>query len=344
MEFYNSSYLYTPPLMARLVNWENQIGRRLRLRDLHVLFVVVQHGSMAKAAAELGISQPAVSDVIANLEHALGVKLLDRSTRGVEPTMYGHALVKRSLAAVDELKQGIRDIEFLADPTKGELTIGCTGTIAATVLLPIIQHFRSRCPHVIQHVDDVISLAHGLFELQSRKYDLIIGRLLMPLSHELGDDFNAEILFDDPLVVAAGGQTRWARRRKIDLAELIDEPWTLPPLGSMNYTGIAEAFRRRGLSVPKISLITFSVHLRTQLVASGEFIAAMPKSIADRYSLKVLPIELHAQPWSVAIMTPKNRTLSPLVEPFIRCAREVTTTAADRSRDRLAGCRKPDVS
>lgn len=330
--------------MARLVNWENQIGRRLRLRDLHVLFEVVVHGSMAKAAAGLGISQPAVSDVIANLEHALGVKLLDRSTRGVEPTMYGRALVKRGLAAVDELKQGIRDIEFLVDPTKGELTIGCTGTIAATVLLPLIQRFRARSPHVIQHVDDVISLAHGLSGLRNRQYDLVLGRLLMPLSHEFGDDFNAEILFDDPLIVAAGEQTRWARRRKIDLAELIDEPWTLPPLDSMNYKGIAEAFRMRGLSMPKVSLMTFSVHLRTPFVASGEFIAAMPKSIADRYSLKVLPIELRVQPWSVAIITPRNRTLSPLVEPFIQCAREATTTKAVKSRHRLAGHRKPDVS
>src|SRR5262245_36125343 len=114
--------------MARLTNWETQIGQRLRLRDLHVLFMVVQHGSMAKAAGELGISQPAVSDVIANLEHAIGVRLLDRGPQGVEPTKYGRALLKRSLAAFDELKQGIRDIEFLADPTKGELKIGSTGT------------------------------------------------------------------------------------------------------------------------------------------------------------------------------------------------------------------------
>src|SRR5437016_5337121 len=104
--------------MARLINWENQIGRRLRLRDLHVMFMVAEQGSMAKAAAELGISQPAVSDVIAGLEQSLGVRLFDRSPQGVEPTRYGHALLKRSLAAFDELKQGIRDIEFLSDPTK----------------------------------------------------------------------------------------------------------------------------------------------------------------------------------------------------------------------------------
>jgi len=107
--------------MAPKIDWESQIGRRLRLRDLHVLHAVVQHGSMAKAAVQLGVSQPAVSEVIADLEHALGVRLLDRSSRGIEPTMYGNALLKRSMTVFDELKQSIRDIEFLADPTTGEV-------------------------------------------------------------------------------------------------------------------------------------------------------------------------------------------------------------------------------
>ena len=110
--------------MVRKIDWESQIGRRLRLRDLHVFSTVVQCGSMAKAAQQLGVSQPAVSEVIADLEHALGVRLLDRSSQGIEPTIYGDALLKRSVAVFDELKQSIRDIEFLSDATTGEVRIG----------------------------------------------------------------------------------------------------------------------------------------------------------------------------------------------------------------------------
>ena len=100
-------------------HWESRIGRRLKLRDLHVLFAVVQWGSMAGAARNLAMSQPAVSKVIADLEAVLRVRLLDRSSRGIEPTIYAHALLKRGHVAFDELMQGIRDIEFLADPTSG---------------------------------------------------------------------------------------------------------------------------------------------------------------------------------------------------------------------------------
>src|SRR6516164_6008249 len=126
--------------MLRKIEWESQIGRRLKLRDLHVFLTVVQRGSMAKAAQQLGVSQPAVSEVIADLEHALGVRLVDRSARGVEPTVYGGALFKRSVAAFDELKQGVRDIEFLSDRTTGEVRIGAPSVLAGFVAA-VIQKF-----------------------------------------------------------------------------------------------------------------------------------------------------------------------------------------------------------
>ncbi len=104
--------------------WHSRIGRRLKLRDLHILSTVVECGSMAKGARQLGMSQPAVSESIASLEDALRVRLLDRSPKGVEATIYAHALLERGHVVFDELKQGIRDIEFLADRSVGEVRIG----------------------------------------------------------------------------------------------------------------------------------------------------------------------------------------------------------------------------
>ena len=276
---------------------------------------------MAKAATQLGITQPAVSDIIAGLEQMFGARLFDRSPQGVEPTIYGRALLKRGQAAFDELNQGIRDIVFLADPTTGEIRLGCPATIIATILLPIIQDFSRRYPRVNLQVEDSISFAREIGELRDRKYDFVLGRLVGQ-PERLGDDLEIDILFDDPLVVVAGAQTRWAQRRKIDLAELVNEPWTLPPADTLNTRCVTEAFRKRRCDMPKISLVSFSVHLRTQLVAGGQFITALPKSIADQYSLKVLPIELTTQPYSVAIFTLKNRSLSPVVERFIKYVRD----------------------
>ena len=327
--------------MLRKIDWDSQIGRRLKLRNLHVFFTVAQRGSMGKAAAQLGVSAPTVSEVIADLEHGLGVKLLDRSPQGVEPTMYGHALLKRGLAAFDELKQGIRDIEFLSDPTTGELRIGCSEPVSAAILPPIAHLFLQQYPRVVLHVNDVPPPTRELSGLRERKHDLILNRLVMPLSREpLEDDVNVELLFDDPLVVAAGRQTRWARRRKINLAELIDEPWILAPADTWNYTCVAEAFRALRLDMPKVNLMTLSVALRTYLLANGPYIAAFASSVlrlnADRYALKVLPVDLPIRPSPIVIATLKNRTLSPVVERFIACAREVVKPLAN-SRWRRGG-------
>src|SRR5437588_11382 len=141
--------------MARKIDWESQIGRRLRLRDLHVFFTVVQRGSMAKAAQQLKVTQPAVSRVIADLEHTLGVRLLDRGAQGVVPTIYGRALLKRGTVVFDELKQSIRDIEFLADPTVGEVRFGCQESIGAAILPPIIRRFSQQYPGVVLRAEQL---------------------------------------------------------------------------------------------------------------------------------------------------------------------------------------------
>jgi DNA-binding transcriptional LysR family regulator len=120
-------------MTGREQNWDKRIGRALKLRDLHVLSTVVHCGSMAKGARQLGLSQPAVSGAIANLEGVVGVRLLDRSPQGVEPTIYAQALLKRGHVAFDELQQGLRDIEFLTDPTAGEVRIACPESLSGAL-------------------------------------------------------------------------------------------------------------------------------------------------------------------------------------------------------------------
>jgi len=335
--------------MPRRIDWERQIGRRLKLRDLHVFFTVAQCGTMAKAALQLGVSQPAVSEVIADLENALGVRLLDRRSQGVDPTVYGNALRKRCIAVFDELKQGIRDIEFLADSTVGELRIGCGESISAAILPPIIQRFTRQFPGVVLDVHDDVSTPTFPPKLHERSIDLALVRGGSAFAAgQYADDFNVEILLDDELVIAVGQQSRWARRRKIELAELADESWILTAPDATNYKAVAEAFLACGVAAPKVRLKTISVLLRTHLLTTGEFVTVFPKSVlriyGNRLGLKILPIELPKRPWPVILVTLKNRTLSPVVERFVECAREVAKTIAGSSGRNATHRRKPGVA
>jgi DNA-binding transcriptional LysR family regulator len=322
--------------VAKIADWDDHIGRRLRLRDLRVFFAVMQSGSLTKAAAHLRVSHPAVSQVIADLERALGVKLFDRSSRGVAPTIYAHALQARGRAAFDELRQGIRDIEFLTDPTAGELTIGYAQSIADTMLPQIVERFSQGYPRVVMHADIVPPPSLTFPGLHDRTYDLIITRIPAPIldgGAEAG--LNVEVLLDDPWVIVACMNSRWARRRKIELAELLEEPWLMSPPDSPSYKVVAEAFKTQGFGMPMAILVTLSMDLRAKLSARGQFITVVPKSVLhhgdDRHRLEELPVNIAMQPWHVAILTLKNRTLSPVVERFIDCARAVAKSMAARN-------------
>lgn len=320
------------------IDWESQIGRRLRLRDLHVLFTVVECGSMAKAAAHLGVSQPTVSEAVAELEHAIGVRLLDRSPRGIAPTVYAHALIARSRIAFDELKQAIREIEFLADPNVGYLRIGCPESISSSILPAIIQSLSERYPGVVLHVD-VGTTDTMLRNLLDRSLDIVVARGGERIADAaIMDRLNIEILFEDELVVVVGAESKWARRRQIDLAELVNERWILSAPGTWNHAVVSDSFQARGLGMPALGLSTLSIHLRTNLLANGAFIAVFPRSVlrlyGNRFALKVLPVRLSPRPWPITLITLRNRTITPVVARFITCAREVTKSLAGSPKSR----------
>ena len=298
----------------------------MRLRDLHVLFAVVQHGSMARAGAHLGMSQSAVSQSIAALEQAVQVPLLDRTPRGVQLTPYGDALTRRGQAAFDELRSGVKDIEFLANPAMGEVRIACTESIAAGILPSVIERFSLGHPKVRLQVLPTAGHETGFAALHERKVDVVLTLPPRPLEEEeLDERLGAEVLFHDRICFAAARQSKLALRRKIVLRDLADATLISPPADSPGGAAVAEAFRRAGLPSPA-NITTFSVHLRS-ILGSGRFVAVLPASIlrfnAGLSSLKELPLDVPMPQPPALIVTLKNRTPSPPVVRFVECAREV---------------------
>jgi DNA-binding transcriptional LysR family regulator len=311
------------------MQWADRIGRRLKLRDLHILLTVVQCGSMTKAAGRLSVSNPVVSRAIAEMEVALGVRLLDRSARGVEPTMYGRALLDRGLVAFDELRQAVKDIEFLADPTSGELRVGASIVIATGLVTAVVDHLSMRHPRLVFHLLAGES-AMTYRALEERRVDLVIARIFAPIAEQ---HMTAEILHDERDVVVAGAQNPWTRRRRVALADLMNEPWTLPPPDSLSGSIVAEAFRASGLDLPRTTVFTSTNPVRAALLATGRFLTIVPNSVqkfsAASPPLKRLPIDLRTTSRPVGIVTLKNRTLSPVAQLFIDCARELAKAVAE---------------
>jgi DNA-binding transcriptional LysR family regulator len=247
-------------------------------------------------------------------------------------------MMERSVAAFDELKQGIRTLENLADPKAGELWIGCIESVAVLTLPPLLQDFMRQYPRAVVHVQRLSSPMPGYRELFERNVDLILGRA--PSATAVGaDDLACEPLFHDQLVVVAGARSPWARRPRIELGELVDEPWVLTQPDCWTHAAIREAFIARGCKAPHVSLMTQSIPLRISLAANGPYIATFANPsvlrIAGRSCVKVLPIDLPDCASPLYIITLKDRVLNPLAQRFIEHIRTYGVTEAGTHRKSL---------
>src|ERR1700730_17448990 len=209
------------------MDWSDRIGRRLKLRDLHILMTVADTGSMAKAAARLRISHPAVSKAISEIEGTLGVRLFDRNSQGVELTAHGEVLLRCGINVFDEMQQGLRSLEHLSDPSSGEVRLGCTDIILHSLVPPIVRNFSAKFPGVQLDVRLTNPGEHQIQELRERKIDLLMTR-----ATGQQDDFHSEILFDEPFVFVVGVNSEFARKRRIALKDIIKGDWVLPPYDS----------------------------------------------------------------------------------------------------------------
>jgi DNA-binding transcriptional LysR family regulator len=305
------------------------IGQRIKLQHLKVVMAVAEWGSMAKAAKHLAISQPVVSKVIADLEGVLAVRLFDRSPQGVEPTAYGRALLKRGITIFDDLRTGVDEIKFMADPSSGELRIGSTEPLLAGLGKAVMDRLWRQYPKIDFRVVEADSATLLDRDLPERRIEIALVPLLNSF---VNTDLEATILFHDRLRVVAGTKSRWATRRKIELAELADEPWCLASsaIGSL----MVAAFRASGMKTPRVAVTTTTAHLLFQLLESGRFLGHFGDGLLhfyeDRFALKKLPIELPIAPFAVAIVTLKNRTIGPVAQLFIDTAREVAEPMARR--------------
>jgi DNA-binding transcriptional LysR family regulator len=313
------------------MKWDDRIGRRLRLKDLHTLQTVAELGSMAKASGRLALSQPAISKAVSDMEHALGASLLERSSRGVELTESGRMLVERARVIFDEVRQGISDIENLSDPAQGTIRIGTTEPVTG-IVSEIISHLASKYPRLSYDVI-VTDLDTLMSELRERKHDVLVSRWD---TLRVADDLKAQLLFKSPLAVMASRGHPLLLRKKLDLGDLMQEQWTLSPVDSFLGRTVVDLFRRRKLPLPTAIVTTISIHMRLDLLASGRFLTVLPAQILQHPSnkawLRALDVDLSDSSQPVALVTLKRRRSGGAIRFFEEASLDTTTMMAREAR------------
>lgn len=314
----------------------DRIGRRLKLRDLNIFVVTVKERSMSKAATVLAVSQPAISKAIADIERTLGAPLLDRTSHGVEPTLYGQALLKRAFAVFDELRHCVKDIDSLLDPTIGEVRIGCTEPLAAGLVPHTIEAISHQHPRISFQVREA-GFATLQSHLRDRDIELLVGRAPAAVSD---DDLVSEVLFEDRLLVVTGSSNKWLRRSSINFSELLSEPWVLPQRDTIAASLVDEAFGSAGFTTPS-AIGSASMAFNIQLLAGGRFLSLLPESMvhfsAMRLPLRVLDVDLPLRLRPILLVALKNRALSQPASLFIQSVRSNLRLLTSK-----AGAKRPE--
>src|SRR5215467_144357 len=316
------------------MQWADQIGRRIKLRDLRVLLAVAEARSISHAAELLAISHPVVSRTISELEQTLGVRLFDRSSQGVNLTIHGQVLLDCGVAVFDDLRSGVQRLEFLSDPASGEIRIGSYDVMMAgfipTIIDALARKHRKMTFHCIQGDYPYLRTL-----LRDRKVDVIVSRRAEVTAEA---DLTTEALFRDPLLVVAGPRNRWIGRRKIGWTDVLNEPWIMPEPGSTIGVLLAKGLRSIGLEPPKLTVMSNSIPLRNRLLATGRYLSVLPHSMlqlgAQHPRVIVLPIKLPEIAQPIELITLKNRTLSPTANLFIERARETAMTVGSQQAGR----------
>jgi len=306
----------------------DRIGCRVKLHDLHILMTVIEIGSMRKAAERLNTSQPAISRSIGELEKTVGARLLDRQSHGIAPTACGRALLDCGTAMFDELRQAARQIEFLAEPSAGEVRIGSIIPLAASFVSTIVDRLSRRYPRMVFHfVTGGTDALHR--RLCEREVDFLIARRYGSDADER-EEF--EFLFEDSYAVVASAKNPLVRRRGLGPVDLVDEPWVLAAPESALWSLTMEVCRANGLDRPRVVAFADPAEVRMGLVANGRFLSLFPASALRfpnrRPGLKILPIELRSARVEIGIIKLKNRRLSSVAQLFVDAARQVAKPLA----------------
>jgi len=304
------------------MRWDDRVGRRLRLKDLHTLEAVAEAGSMAKASRQLALSQPAISKAISDMEHTLGVPLLDRSVRGVGLTEHGRVLVNRTRIIFDEVRQGIMEIERLADPAQGGVQIGTIEPVSP-VLSDIVCRLTKRHPRITFGitVGDTDMLVR---KLRERTLDVVLTRWNAMTQ---ADDLVAEPLYTSTLVIMADKNHPLANARRLNVPDLMQERWALSPPDSFFGRIVVELFQRKKLPLPRNTVTTTSIFMRLNLMATGQFLSVLPTTILKHRSnqawLRALKVDLGDSTGPIAAITVKGRHGGGALKLFLDTSRAV---------------------
>ena len=295
----------------------------LTIRQLTLLVRLDEERSLVRAAATSGLTQPAASKLLREIETSIDVKLFDRHARGMTPTCYGEILVRHARLALSELGLARDEIVALKSGLSGKAAIGTVLSPGTHLVPTAVVRMKQQYPGILATIEMGPS-KELVRKLLQGDLDMVVGRVI---DCPRADDLVYEPLAtDEPHAVIASAQHPLAAHKDLQLEDLIEQPWVLPPAGSLVRDKLNDMFIQQGLSRPANIIETDCLPAITGLLRQGNMVVALPEeavhSCCKAGLLTVLLRNLPLNVGAFGLITRRDHKLSPGAQVMLSALRE----------------------
>ena len=295
--------------------------RTIDPKKLIDLLRISQHGSFTRAAAAQGVSQPALSNGMAVLERALGIKILERNRRGAALTDFGRLLASHAAALDSVLARASEEVELKKLGMDGSLAIGASPVACVDIIPDVISQLKKKAPNIAIRInerpDDELIEA-----LRSGEIDFMISPTGLMTDQP---DIEREVLLRDGFMVIMRHNSHLARRKSLALSELRTAQWVMPNAHSTMWRQIEALFAAENEPWPINCVTTNSITALKSLVMRGDFvsISSMKLVTIEREAGHISCVALRSRHFAREICLRQRRggTLTPVAQQFLRFVR-----------------------
>jgi LysR family transcriptional regulator, regulator of abg operon len=298
----------------------------MKLSALQALVAAVEEGSLRAAARRIGVSQPAITKLVRELEIELAAPLLKRDSQGVRPTSQGQVMFEHAKKVARELATATDQIQQLSGQMRGELKIAAVPVAMMLIIPETLRTYSRAFPDIRLRVSEEM-FVDQLQKLRTGDVDLVVGGIPEGLAP---GEFITESLMETRMVVVARQGSRHSRAKK--LAELTNESWIYT--GNSQQSGYASRlFEAHGLPSPPAGAVVNSTLALLALLGSADLLGLMPEQIISHplgHGIVRVPVEESGLPLTVGIIIRSSSVVSPAIRHFIshlhRAAHQLKTS------------------
>lgn len=297
-------------------------------RKLLYFAAIIEQGSLAKAAKQLAVSQPALSKSMNRLEGEFGVRLLERSTAGVTPTKPGELVYAHARLIRDEMNLA-RNCSERGEARANVVTIATLPSLASNIIPLSVARWSEAHPNVLLRVVEKVQI-ELLVGLQRGEFDFVVGQT--EFFDMLFDGLKQRVLFRDRLSVFARVDHWLFRRDTVDWSEAAKCPWICPMVGWSQRTLLEKLMDAEGIRLPVNLVECGSIDFTRTLVRSSDHLAMLPiHAVAADVSsgfIKALPLDVSSLKRNIAVVFRENAPLTAVSQDLIRCIEETSLALA----------------